>query len=204
MRQDQRDDGILTAVAGSSRFGKTWWLLHQIMGAQRVFVRDPRHEYVGPLKGEDISSIAQLAAAVQDIKQGPGVLCYTGPDSGFDDWAKIAYLWGQMWPAVVVGEEIADVTSPGKAPDHWGQLIRKGLFYGNHIYAVTQRPAESDKTVWGNASVIHCHCQVLEIDQKYMGRVLGVDPERVGRLEKYQWIERHTGDKNLYFGGPGL
>jgi hypothetical protein len=201
----QRDDGILTAVAGQSRFGKTTWVIDQVResGAQRIIVRDPRMEYLMALNGENIRTVRELAARVRDIGTGPGVLCYTGPDSGFDAWARIAYLWGQLWPCVAIGEEISDVTSAGKAPDGWGELIRKGLFYGIHIYSITQRPAECDKTVWGNATVIHSHGFSLPIDVAYMERVLGVPADRIKSLEPHQWIERWAGDKNVIFGGPG-
>ena len=203
MRTEQRESGILTAVAGSSQFGKTSWVVKQVQGAARVIVRDPRMEYAGPLGGENFDSVAQLAARVKQIGPGPGVLCYTGPDAGFEAWARIAYIWGQLWPVVAIADEISDVTNPGKAPPAWGELIRKGKFYGNHIYSLTQRPAECDKTVWGNADVIHCHTMVLPIDADYMARVLGVPAEKIQNLTRYHWIERISGETTVHYGGPG-
>lgn len=190
LRQEQRGDGLLVAVAGRSRSGKTAWTLQRIQGAARLLVRDPRLEYVGPLKAKAVDSVPALAAALRNTGIGAGRFCYTGPDSGFDAVCKLGYLWGQLWPIVFVGEEISDVTTPGKAPDGWGQLIRKGLYYGNHIYSITQRPAECDKTVWGNASVIHSHGFVRQEDREYMARQLGVTVQDIEALQQFEYLER--------------
>lgn len=204
----RRDDGVLTAVAGTSRFGKTGWVKQQIADASRLLIWDIRGEYIGKddfgWPGcEKIESIPALARRLKETATGKARIAYWGDLKDFDAWAKLAYLWGQYWPAVIVGEEIADVTNPGKAPDGWGQLIRKGLYYGNHIYAITQRPAEADKTVWGNASLIHAHGLVLPTDVDYMSRVLGVPGERLRDLEPLDYLEREKGSKVVTQGRLG-
>lgn len=190
MRIEQRGDGVLYAVAGRCRSGKTAWVLQRIQPAARILVRDPRIEYVGPLGAVACDSVRDLAGKLRNTGNQAGRFCYTGPDSGFNDLCKLAYLWGQVWPIVFVGEEISDVTTPGKAPDGWGQLIRKGLYYGNHIYSITQRPAECDKTVWGNASVIHSHGFIRQEDREYMARQLGIDVARIEALQQFEYLER--------------
>lgn len=190
MRQEQRGDGLLVAVAGRSRSGKTAWVMQRVQGAARLLVRDPRLEYVGPLQAKAVDSVPELAALLRKTGTGEGRFCYTGPDSGFNDVCKLGYLWGQLWPIVFVGEEISDVTNPGKAPDGWGQLNRKGLYFGNHIYSITQRPAECDKTVWGNASVIHSHGFIRAEDKDYMARQLSVSVLEIEALQQFEYLER--------------
>lgn len=200
MRQEQRGDGLLVAVAGKSRMGKTQWVIQRIQEGSRILVRDPRLEYVGPLKAKAVDSVAELAKELRNTGIRPGRFCYTGPDSGFNDLCKLGYLWGQLWPIVFVGEEISDVTNPGKAPDGWGQLIRKGLYYGNHIYSITQRPAECDKTVWGNATVIHSHGFLRAEDRDYIARQLSVPVEDIAALQRFEWLERWTDKPDIVRG----
>lgn len=193
----QRVDGKLIAVAGSSRWGKSAWVIQQVQGAERIIVRDPRMEYVGPLGAQPFSDVRQLAAAVRECGVYAGKFCYTGSDSGFDDLCRLAYAWGQLWPIVFVGEEISDVTSSGKAPGAWGEMQRKGLYYGNVIYSITQRPAESDKTVWGNASIKHVHGFTRPDDQEYVARLLGVDLSVITEMQPLDYVEQRIGEKEI-------
>lgn len=204
----RRDDGVLTAVAGASRMGKTGWTKQQIKTAPRLLIWDIRGEYINPDDHgwpgcERIDSIPALAKRLRETKTGKARIAYWGDVADFNAWAGLAYLWGQYWPAVIVGEEISDVTNPGKAPPGWGQMIRKGLYYGNHIYAITQRPAECDKTVWGNATRIHSHGFVLPRDIEFMAGTLGVPVERVEALGPLEYLERIAGEKQVRAGKLG-
>lgn len=201
MKQEHRSDGYLYAVAGASRFGKTHWTLQRLQKPQRLLVWDPRGEYVQPARCQMIRNIPALARTLKEAWDGPGRFAYWGPITDFNAFAELAYVWAQLWPAVIVLEETSDVSSSGKARGAQGELIRKGLYYGTHIYAITQRPQETDKTTWGNASVIHCHHFSLPLDQEYMGKVLGVSPEEIGALRKGEWIERHAGKPGVIRGG---
>jgi hypothetical protein len=193
MREEKRNDGLLVAVAGGTRCGKSYWTMEQIRSASRALVWDPRGEYTAA-GCELIQDLPTLAAKLKETWDGEGKFCYWGPLADFQEWATMAYLWGQLWPAALVAEELADVTNSGGGKGAWGELVRKGLFYGNHVYGITQRPQEVDKTLWGNAMVKHCHRLELPLDSKYMGQVMGCEPEDVAGLVGYQWIERHAGD----------
>ncbi len=119
----------------------------------------------------------------------------------FEVWCRFASIFVRNHhPATVVVEELADVTSPNKAPAPWGELIRKGLRYGPDIYVLTQRPAESDKTSIGNASVLHVHQCALEIDVKYMAAQLRVPVDQVDSLMPFEFIERDRRTKQLTTG----
>lgn len=204
----RREDGKLFAVAGTSRFGKTGWVKQQTKDAARLLIWDIRGEYIGPDEYgwpgcERVETIPELARRLRETKTGKARIAYFGAIEDFNAWAEMAYMWGMYWPAAIIGEEIADVTNPGKAPPGWGQLIRKGLYYGNYIYAVTQRPAESDKTVWGNASLIHCHACVGDNDALYMASKLNCSADELMNMPRLHYIERETGGKELRRGKLG-
>jgi hypothetical protein len=81
------------------------------------------------------------------------------------------------------------------------------LGYGARIFAITQRPAESDKTALGNASLIHCHRMATADDALYMSKLLRVPQEQVDALSNYEWIERDAGGRvrtNVVSSAPKL
>lgn len=196
MRTDKRDDGELFAVAGSSRWGKSEFIKQMTQAAPRAFAWDIRGEYLEhnyiPVK-----SIKEYAGLLREIWDGEARLAYWGSVADFQDWCILTYNAGILWPAVMIAEETSDVTNSSKAPPGWGDLIRKGLYYGNHIYASTIRPQESDKTVWGSATCMHVHGFVKPKDQEYAADLLGVELERVQALEKYYALERWQGEKEV-------
>lgn len=148
-----------------------------------------------------VSTLTDLADQVRAFGRGNGHVIYT-PDrlDDFGAWSRVAFAMGIIAPCSVVAEELADVTTPGKAPDGWGNLVRQGLGYGINIYAVTQRPAESDKTVMGNWTYLHTHHMTRHRDRVRMAEEMDIDPAKIQALRKYQWIERWA-DGRLITGG---
>lgn len=120
----------------------------------------------------------------------------------FDGFCRLAYIAMRAHPGevTVIVEELADVTSPGKAPPGWGVIVRRGLRYGPQLYAVTQRPSESDKTVMGNASIFHCHSMARADDARYMAREMRIDQEKIDALRPLQFIERDRRSGTLVAG----
>jgi hypothetical protein len=147
-------DGRLIVIGGASRSGKTAWTRREVAKAERVFAYDPEdqwsHErgFIRVTKRADLLKLAH--------KAGPLKVAYVaGGDlkAEFDFWAGcVMYAGRYIGPLSAIAEELADVTSPGKAPGNWGVLIRRGLKRGITIYAISQRWAEADKTAFGNAS----------------------------------------------------
>jgi hypothetical protein len=124
---------------------------------------------------------------------GDGRLAFYMPGmvEHFETWCRFAWIWIRARPGgVLVVEELAHVTTPGKAPRMWHEIISTGLRYGPRIYALTQRPAESDKTVMGNASVIHAHRVAFTRDRDYMAEALTVPRGQVAALRPLEFIER--------------
>lgn len=191
----KRRTGEIGLYTGKTRSGKTYQLKRRIKSARRVLVwsvKEPIDRYAANWKGAiTVRGLAELKATIQRVGSRPAVIIYT-PRSlkDFAGWAKLAHAWGIIAPCVVVAEELADVTTPGKAPDGWGELIRQGAGWGIDIYGVTQRPAESDKTIVGNMSFIHAHQVMRDNDRAYLAREMDLKVEDIAGLRGYAWVER--------------
>lgn len=183
----------MIVVTGGSRSGKTTWCAGELAGARRLLVWDSAQdgEWSRRFNCRRVESIAYLAAAVKPGAPN-GRYGFVAPptENNFAAFCRLAFIFVQVAPSAVVVEELADVTSPGKAPLYWGELLRKGLRHGPRIYACTQRPAESDKTIIGNATRIHCHMMQRADDARYMAKELRVAVGLVDALKPFQWIER--------------
>lgn len=178
-------DGRLRVAVGASRSGKTAWVSAQTAMARRVMIWDVEGQYPAQHRA---GTIAELARLVIGLAGKPGRIAYTGNLRDFPDFCRVAFEWVKSQRAagqqsVVIIEETSDVTSPGKAPDGYGVLIRRGLKYGADIYAISQRPAESDKTTFGNAGFIHCCRLALPRDQRYMAEFMACTPDQLAALK---------------------
>jgi hypothetical protein len=160
-----------------------------------------------------VSSMQELHAFV--IANGSGRVGYVGPielvvpmGNGnsrriplFPIFCRLAWVWMRCRRGrVLVVEELADVTSPGKAPAAWGEIVRKGRHEGGSIYALTQRPAESDKTIAGNADVIHTGRLSFPRDRKSLAEYLDVPESAITALPSLHWIERDMRTRDLRTG----
>ncbi len=177
--------GKLFALVGRSRSGKTQKALALIQGIPCVLVWDVEEQYENVT--HRATSQGQLVKLVKQCAGKRAVIGFTGNLSDFNFFCKTAFWFvrkcGEMGKkSGVVFEETADVTSPNKAPEHYGIILRRGLKYGCDLFAITQRPAESDKTSVGNASIVHICAIKLPIDRKYMSDMTGVPLERIRGL----------------------
>lgn len=182
------DDGKLVIMSGKSRSGKTAYTAQAISTASRVIAWDP-HDQWGRLRGwQRLTSITALDQAAQTVR--PARLAYVvGNDDiklRFNQFCETALMFGRFFGRCsVVAEELADVSSPGKAPSAWGGLIRGALKLGIDIYAISQRWAEADKTAINNASEIVCF-SMMPMDVDYMSKRVGIDPAELARLNKQE------------------
>jgi len=149
-----------------------------------------------------LESLASAAPTAGAVAGPPRRLAFVVPctPENFAAFCRLAWVFVRADLGTLVVEELADVTSPGKAPTYWGEIIRKGLRFGPDVYALTQRPSESDKTVMGNASVLHVHQMAREEDCRYMARELRVAPELIDGLIPFHWIERDRRTRELTHG----
>lgn len=194
-RVDVTRAASIIVVCGSSGSGKSAWVKRRIATTRRVLVWDVDDEYSE--KGfYRIASPEELVAELRVNKVGhfAFVPVGLGVKTSFDFWARAAFAWGNC---TAVAEELAGVTTPGKAPPGWHQLVSRGRKRGIEVIGVTQRPSESDKTIMGNATLIHCGMLAREQDRAYMAKELDVSADQVADIEPLQWIERRRGDKNI-------
>lgn len=189
----KRPDGRLVAVAGASRSGKTHWTADQVKTCRRLLVWDYKGEWFLKYRCRRVRSFDELRSLVKSSAP-PARLAFHVPfmdAAKFELFCRFAWIWVKQAEGTLVVEETASVTSPGKAPPAWGEILRMGLGFGCNVFASTQRPAESDKTALGNASIVHCHRMGTTDDRKYMAKLLDVELCQVQALKPREWIERH-------------
>jgi len=199
MAPRRRPDGEAILVCGSRGSGKSGWTRQQCESVTRLLVWDSVGEWSRDGLVTPISSLPELRTWIVQAGTGPCRYGYTGRVSteNFETFCRLSIVWLKAAPGVLVVEELADVTSPGKAPDGWGEIIRKGRHYGGRIYGLTQRPAESDKTIAGNADVIHCGRLSFPTDRKTLAEYLDVDVKMITALPSLHYLERDMRDRTL-------
>lgn len=156
----------------------------------------------------DASALHAVCVSTRPVR-----LEYTAPATAaqFELWCRLAWVWIRANAAAgqsvcLVVDELADVTSPGKAPVAWGEIVRKAMEHRPRIYALTQRPAESDKTIVGNCFTIRCYAMSRAEDRRAMAKELDVRQELVDALrhDRKEWLERSLVTRRLTTGGKGL
>ncbi len=139
-----------------------------------------------------VRSAGELADAIAAARTSSAKIVYlprTPLTTHFDHFCVGAMAWGDCTLQV---EELAAVSTPGRACEWWGRVLRESRHYRLRIYATTQRPQEADKTIFGNFS----RCVVFELpnenDRAYVSRALGLNAEAraaLDRLQPYQFVE---------------
>lgn len=203
--------GKLTAAIGASRSGKSQFVQSETAKARRLLVWDVKGEY-GAVSYRP-QTRAELVQCLKHCAGKPGRIAFVPPDLGdFAFFCRAAAVWikshyAARQPCALIFEETADVTSPGKAPAEYGILLRRYLAYGVDIFAVTQRPAESDKTSIGNASRVHICRAATARDRRSVAGDTGVPLAAIEGLRadqdagQFDYIAADTGRG---FWSPGV
>lgn len=182
-------DGRLHVIAGASRCGKSTLTAREVKAAKRAFAWDPEAQWCELPGWRKVSTRAKLLEASQ--KPGPQRVAYVaGGDlkAEFDFWCGcVMYAGRYVGPLAAIAEELADVTTPSKAPGNWGILLRRGLKRGIDIYAISQRWAEADKTAIGNASDYTCFSMGGD-DIEYMARKTRIPVPDLEALRQFDYI----------------
>lgn len=191
-------DGTLTAISGRSRSGKTAWAIREARKASRVLVWDVEDQFSHAPGFVRVTGRAALLKLVTTHK-GPGKFAYVpGPalSREFNFWAGAVLHWGRyLGPCLAVAEELADVSTPAKAPANWGVLLRRGLKRGIDIFAISQRWQEADKTAVGNATRFVMFGQATAEDEAYLSRKTRVPVEELAALNPLEFIIYTVADK---------
>ena len=183
-------------IMGGSGSGKSYYVKGQIKQAPALIIFDPDDEY-GELSGiHSFTSTSELLVYIKDKARYRVRLVRNGKK--YFDWlCGVALLMGNC---VFVAEEIADVTTAGKAGEHWGALVRRGRKYGVKIMAVSQRPSEADKTVFTQVNKIRSGRLDGEGDKKRVADNLGVPVEMVNNMMPLDYLELNRRSGELFAG----
>lgn len=187
-RIDTSREAKIELFCGSSGSGKSWKVKSKIAKSKRLVIFDPDDEYGEVANIKTVRSSQLLLKLLSSNPRGAlRVRFVANGEAAFNIWAKGVFTWGNC---VGVAEEIAGVTSPGKAPVGWHTLVSRGRKRGITIYAVTQRPSESDKTILGNVSRIWVGRMARDKDRKYMAAELDVNKDDITELKALDYLER--------------
>lgn len=188
------NDGQLFVIAGASRSGKTAWTRKRIAKARRIWAWDPEAQWCELPGWRKVSTRAELLAVAQ--KPGPQKVAFVAGGQlkeDFDFWAgAVMYAGRYVAPLDAVAEELADVTTPSKAPGNWGILVRRGLKRGISLYCISQRWSEADKTAFGNASDFVIFRQSSGDDVAYLARKTRVEQVEINGLVPLQYVHMNA------------
>ncbi|WP_395137278.1 hypothetical protein [Schlegelella aquatica] len=183
-------DGRLYVIAGASRSGKTAWTRKQTVKARRVFAWDPEDQWAQLPGFRKVTKRAELLHAAQ--QSGPLKVAFVAGGNlaeAFDFWAGcVMYAGRYVGPLDAIAEELADVTTPAKAPGNWGILLRRGLKRGISIWCISQRWSEADKTAVGNASDFVVFRQSSGDDVRYLARKTRIPEAEIEALAPLQFV----------------
>ena len=188
------NDGQLYVIAGASRSGKTAWTRKRIAKAKRIWAWDPEAQWCELPGWRKVSTRAELLACAQ--KPGAQKVAFVAGGQlkeDFDFWAgAVMYAGRYVAPLDAVAEELADVTTPSKAPGNWGILVRRGLKRGISLYCISQRWSEADKTAFGNASDFVIFRQSSGDDVTYLARKTRVEQGEINGLVPLQYVHMNA------------
>lgn len=186
-------DGRSTFVAGASRSGKTTWVLHQLRRDRRVAVYDPKGDFARagyfPVT-TPAELVAELRAQGRRGRVRVAYIPQRDARAEFDAWCQVVWAWRAWAPITVVADELATVTPAGRAPGAWHTLTSQGLGAGITLYAISQRPAESDKTSIDNATIVRVGRANTGTGKRYAADLVAVPVQLIDDLGPGDFIER--------------
>lgn len=182
------------AVLGASGSGKSSLMKLELLAVRppRLMLWDPKREYghFGRATSslEDLVKRALGAGTAGDfaISFRPA-LARKQMREQFNVFCQVAERARNCF---VLVDELADVTEPGWAPEGWERLTRQGRHAGITIRGASQRPADIDKSFYGNASHIAVFRMNAEGDVDRCAKLLHVDRRRIMELAPLEWYER--------------
>lgn len=183
-------DGRLYVIGGASRSGKTAWTRRSTAKVRRAFAWDPEDQWAQLPGWTKVTTRAQLLAATK--RPGAQRVAYVAGGNlaaEFDFWAAcVMYAGRYVEPLDAIAEELADVTTPSKAPGAWGILLRRGLKRGITLWCISQRWSEADKTAVGNATDFVLFRQSSGDDVLYLARKTRIAADRINGLAPLEFV----------------
>lgn len=187
-----RNQASIGAIFGASASGKSSLQKLELLDARppRLLIWDPKREY-----GAFAKTVIDAGQLVKGALAGGPFALLWNPRGGrdkmrhqFDFFCQLASKAGNCW---VIADELADVTEPGWAPEGWEIVTRQGRHAGLTVRGLSQRPADIDKSFYGNATHVAVFRMNAEGDVDRMAKLLNVDRRVVMDLKQLEWIERN-------------
>ncbi|NAW57767.1 MULTISPECIES: helicase HerA domain-containing protein [unclassified Vibrio] len=191
-------------VIGASGSGKSHYVKSIVKRRSRVLIWDPDDEYSEIPNIRTVSRASDLVSIIQGgdarVRFVPRSMDSKHLEKCFEFVSLAAFIWANC---LFVAEEIADVTTPSKALNGWGTLLRRGRKRGVKVVAVSQRPAEADKTIFTQARIIRTGRLDGEGDIQRVANNMRIPAEYVGRLGKLEFFELDRNSGELKAGKMG-
>lgn len=187
-----RPDGVLVFSVGSSRSGKSQFVLSQIKSHKRLFVWDVEGEYAAKY-GLRIIEGKQALINFVNSKESDGdfkVAYHNKNIKDFDFFCRMAFVLTLKKQISVVCEELAASTNAVKAGGWWGILVSRILKYGTNIYGVVQRGQETDSSIMGNATIVNICRPNTRQDAEYMAGKFDIPLSDIPNTD-LEMLQRH-------------
>lgn len=194
-RPQRPHNAELWAVLGATTSGKGLWVKERLRALRpaRLLVWDYLGEY-----GEftrPCLSLHSLALGVGRAGSGPFAYAYTSRARERQALrAEFAVFCSIAWAAedaTVVVEELSRVTSASWAPPEWAQLSNLGAHHRRlRVIGVSQHPAQIDKALLGNATLIHTGALRTARHRAAVAEEMDIDPAEIAALPRLAYIER--------------
>ena len=187
------------AVLAASEMGKGVWLKAWLRKSKpgRLLVWDRNDEYGD--HAERVDSLAGLAEACKGrgfrVRYVPRAVERKLLGREFEAFCLVAM---RCVGAVVLVEELADVTSASHAPAAWGEVNRRGRHHqGLHVIACSQSPAWIDKAFLANATFLHVGFLGTEAHRKTVAQEIDCKPDDIKALQQFDYLEYRRATKEL-------
>lgn len=182
----------LDAIFGAQRSGKSCRMKLDILTAppSRLMVWDPKHEYgaFGQVIADDLPALVRAVSGRDKFKVvfWPK-LSRKAMREQFDVFCQVANRATRLR---LVVDELADVTESNWAPEGWDVVTRQGGHARLVIQAASQRPAEVDKSFFGNATRIMAFRLNADGDLDRIAKRMRRPAAEIEGLAKLEYFER--------------
>jgi len=195
--------GEAWAVIAASEQGKGLWIKQRLRGLrpQQLLIWDRVGEYASFATRcatlTELSGVLRRTAKYK-LRYVPRGVNEKQIGAEFDAFCKIAFL---ATGAMVIVEELSDVTKPSFAPVSWRRLNSQGRHHqGLTIIGTSQSPAMIDKTFLANATLLHVGFLGTHAHRKAVAQELDCRPEEIRALARGEWIELDRSTRRLSHG----
>lgn len=187
-------------VFGASGTGKDAWVKQQLKRKPppRLIVWDAMDEYA-----EFAQLVDKPEAMLDHVRAARFAVRYVAKgdkkanDADFEKVCRIAWAAERL---TFVANELSRVTSPSHAPWAWSQLTTAGRHRRIHVIGLSQFPAQVDKSLLGNATLLHCGHLANVRHRQAVAVEMDIDPEVIRALPNLHFVEWSRGAREVTHG----